>query len=298
MKLIVNGRDFTSLCVGLTLEDNIYAASAVLTARIVFENHNGYLPPLFAFCGDDVVLEDKGQVFRGCVSEVEVIGKEGVFEITAYDKGHLLAKNDVYGIFSSNCVENARKALRQAGLAAGELPDKRCRSFVSYGGMTAKAVIDESYGEGYFTEYEGDRLNVCKVGERSVGLSPSMMFDIRSVESVDDMVNMVSLTNSKHRVIYNTESSEDINKYGKYHKYRQISRNESGAQVARSMLKGVHKSASVIMGGEFALKKGRSVVFDLERYGLVGSYIIESVRHEITDGVHTTGIGVRHGSIL
>ena len=58
MKLIVNGRDFTALCTELTLEDNIYAASAVLTAQVVFENHDGYLPPIFAYCGNEVVLEE------------------------------------------------------------------------------------------------------------------------------------------------------------------------------------------------------------------------------------------------
>ena len=31
MKLIINGRDFTSLCVGLTLEDNVYSSAASLT---------------------------------------------------------------------------------------------------------------------------------------------------------------------------------------------------------------------------------------------------------------------------
>ena len=63
MKLIINGRDFTSLCVGLALEDNIYSSAASLTAQIVFENHDGYLPPVFAYCGDEVTLEDGDVIF-------------------------------------------------------------------------------------------------------------------------------------------------------------------------------------------------------------------------------------------
>lgn len=298
MKLIVNGRDFTALCTELTLEDNIYAASAVLTAQVVFENHDGYLPPIFAYCGNEVVLEDKGEIFRGNIIEVNVAGKECVFEITAVEKSNLLAKNDVFGIFSSSAAANGRKVLSQVGLSAGNLPAKTCRSFASYGGMTAKEVIDMSYGEGYFVDFEGGKVHIRKVGEGEIALSGSMIFDIRSAESIADMVNMVSLTNSKHRVIYNTKSNDDIEKYGKYHKYRQITRNESSSAVAKEMLQGMKRSAKILMGGELGVKKGRMVEFNLARFGLEGRYAIESVRHSVSGGVHTTEIEVKHESLL
>ena len=298
MKLIAAGRDFTSLCVGLTLEDNIYAASKVLSADIVFENHDGYLPPVFAYCGDEVVLEDGGEVFRGNVTSVKVRGKDGIFTITAFEKSHLLARNDVYGFFSSSCAESARKAVSQCGLAYGDMPYKTCRSFASYGGMTAKEVIDECYGEGYFIEYAGGKVCIRKAGEREIALSPGMIFDIRSAESAHEMVNEVSLTDSKHRVIYNTKSNSDIEKYGKYHKYRQISRNESSTAVGKAMMKGIVRRADIVMGGEFKVTKGSLVSFSLARYGLEGKYLIESVLHSIKDGVHLTEIGVKHESIL
>ena len=298
MKLVVAGRDFTSLCVGLTLEDNIYAASKVLCADIVFENHDGYLPPVFAYCGDQVVLSDGVEVFRGNVIEVEVMGKEGIFSITAHEKSHLLARNDVCGFFSTSCADNARKAVSQCGLECGDMPYKTCRSFASYGGMTAKEVIDECYGEGYFVECDGSRVSVRKAGESEIALSAGMIFSIRSEESIMEMVNEVSLTDSKHRVIYNTKSNSDIKKYGKYHKYRQISRNESGAAVAKAMLKGLVRRADIVMGGELRVKKGSLIRFDLARYGLEGRYLIESVLHSVRDGVHLTEIGVKHESIL
>ncbi len=298
MKLIVNGRDFTSLCVEVTLEDNIYASAAALTARIVFENHDGYLPPVFAYCGDEVTLEDDGVIFKGTVVRVEVNGKAGYFKVNALEKSHLLSKNDVYGVFSSSAAGNARKAIESVGLTAGKLESKTCRGFASYGGMTAKEVIDVSYGEGYFAQWDGDAVSIMKVGGKETMLSPSMIFDIQSVESVENMVNEVSLTNSKNRVIYNTESNEDIRKYGKYHKYRQITKNQSAQAVAKEMLEGIRKTASVKMGGHFALKKGWMVSFDLERYGLVGRYVIESVLHSVRGGVHLTEIEVKHESLL
>ena len=298
MKLIINGRDFTSLCVGLALEDNIYSSAASLTAQIVFENHDGYLPPVFAYCGDEVTLEDGDVIFRGSIIRVEVNGKAGCFMVNAVEKSHLLSKNDVYGIFSSNAAQNARKAIESVGLTAGRLEGKTCRGFASYGGMTAKEVIDASYGDGYFVRCDGDAVSIMRAGSEEIGLNGSMIFDIRSVESVENMVNKVSLTNSKNRVIYNTESYEDVRKYGKYHKYRQITRNQSASAVAKEMLEGIRKTAKLQMGGQFKLRKGWAVSFDLERYGLVGRYVIESVRHRVADGVHTTEIEVKHESLL
>ena len=298
MKLIINGRDFTSLCVGLTLEDNVYSSAASLTAQIVFENHDGYLPPVFAYCGDEVTLEDGDVIFRGSIIRVEVNGKAGYFKVNAVEKSHLLSKNDVYGIFSSNAAQNARKAIESVGLTAGRLEGKTCRGFASYGGMTAKEVIDASYGDGYFVRCDGDTVSIMRAGSEEIGLNGSMIFDIRSVESVENMVNKVSLTNSKNRVIYNTESYEDVRKYGKYHKYRQITRNQSASAVAKEMLEGIRRTAKLQMGGQFKLRKGWAVSFNLERYGLVGRYVIESLRHRVADGVHTTEIEVKHESLL
>lgn len=290
----------TSLCVGLNMEDNIYACAAVLHGSIVFENHDGYLPPVFVYCGDEAVLSDSGkEIFRGRVIEVGVTGRQGVFSFTAYEDSHRLAKNDVYGIFSSSAAANARKAIEQAGLSADELPYKICRAFACYGGMTAKEVIDECYGDGYYVDMRNGKAGVYKVGHDEVGLSNEAVFDIVSKSSVGDMVNFVSLTNSKHSVIYNTKSNDNINKYGKYHKYYQISKNVSPAGYAEAAMRGIVDKADVTVTGDLGLSKGCLVSFDLERYGLSGKYLIESVRHTVTGGVFTSEIGViKYGSLL
>lgn len=300
MTLTVGGRDLTSLCVSLDIKDNIYSCSSVMSCSIVFENHDGYLPPIFVYCGDEAVLTDNEEViFKGMVLEVGVVGKDGIFSFEAYEDSHRLAKNQVYGIFSCSASENARRAIEACGLKAGALPNESCRPFNSYGGLTAKRVIDECYGDGYYIGMKDGFVGVYKTGRSEIGLNSEVIFNIVSKSSARDMVNFVSLTDSKDRVIYNTKSSKDISKYGQYRKYSQISQNTDAASYAKAALRGLIDKADITASGDFRLKKGCLVTFDLERYGLVGGYVIESVRHKVSGGIFISEIGVvKHGSIL
>lgn len=286
MKLVIGGNDFTSLCEYMTLESDISWAADVLTCRIIFENHDGYLPPVYAKTGDDVRLYDgENTVFSGEAVSVTTYGADGVFEVQAMERSHVLAKSHVKGYFEGR--EGLERAFSQAGITLKSCPALSYAPFSSRGGLTAWDVFKKAAGDSCYLRY-GSAADIIKKGTTVYSADSSSIISIVSKDDAEDICSKAVVVGYGGRELYSASDKALSEKYGQVTKYITAARNADGKSLAQSALKGEIKRAEVTLIGTFVPQKGGKTDFFLERYGLSGRYDIVNVLHTAEEGVLLT----------
>ena len=288
IRVYLDKREVTGITLHLQLEKHISTAAARLQCVIARED-GGFLPQISAVCGDPLWVEyDNHTVFRGTVTATS--GDRFCLQVTAYDKARALATNELLGIFQGSPRQIADTVCRRIGLQLGEAPNGSNSLITSQGGLTGLSVLRQAAGNDYFVSYENDRVSLLKKGAIRAALTAgTAILSLTHGQSIESIVNYALITNNKGQVVAEAMDHPNCNRYGEVRRYYQ---NTGGADslsaLAQSKLRGTETRCQMTLLGNFSVGCGMALPLSLPQLNLVGDFLIESVTHRVSEGIHTT----------
>lgn len=287
MKLWIRGQEVTAAAGLVTLEKSRRDTAAVLTCRLWTAPADRYFPDLTLAVGDAAVLRraDGTAVFTGAVQEVRRTPEQ--VQLTAYDRGVYLSRNEISGVFCGSGGEIVRAVAARLGIAVGAVDaQSRYQTIVTRSGTAASAVLRQAAGEDREIAMEGEVLTVRRSVGEPVPLPTDRILAASCAGSIRRMVNRGVVLSRKGTVLARQENTGDVRTYGQLQAVRTLSGTDAAAQ-ARELLRRLEKTAEVTVLGDLNLRCGGLVQLTAG-WGLSGRWRAAACRHCWQNGVFTT----------
>lgn len=291
----------------LNRSDNIEGLGQEVSFDYVFNRHDRYTRDLRPELGDGVILrEDNTELFEGTLTAFSD-NYAGAITYTAFDHGHILAKNQCYIQFSDIATDVAITHLCKChGIEANccSIPEKVNKNY--YGDTLADAIKDMigmatfATGKKYRLEVRGQKVFVEEYKDLEIELisksaTNTGVFDplmaganISSTGSTDKMFNYVKVLDDDGKLLSMAKDDESIKRFGRYHKV------ETGVTaVADSILKSVKDpevTLTLTLMGDNKCRSGRVITIDKKKY------IVTNCSHSYTGNTHTMQVDLQDAS--
>lgn len=267
-------------------------AAAVLTASLLLAPADAYFQKLSLAAGDPVRLlgEAGEELFLGSVHQ---IGRtEDAAEITAYDRGVYLARNELHGLFLGSGGEIAAQVAARLGIPLGRVEaDGQYKVIVTRAGQSALSILRRAVGAGREISVQNGALTVtASGGGPAVRLAAERMLSVSSRAGIGEMVNRCVVLRRNGGVLSQTENGADIAAYGQFQRVRL----HSGEEPAE-LLHGRTMSARAVMLGDLSVRCGGTATADgplFSAWGLRGTYAVTAVEHAWEKGLFTTAMSL------
>lgn len=272
----------------LTLSHSVYQGAAILTATLLTQPADTYFPRLTLALGDPAVLQQDGtSLFVGGVQEMRRSPQR--VELTAYDRGVALTRNELYGAFAGTGAQIAAQIAQRLGIATGSVQTQQgYQTILSTAGQSAYDLLRQAVGPGVPIYMEGEKLCVGPGTGSPVAIPNDHILEIESVGDLTHMVNSaVVLKRGTAVPLASAQNGADITKYGQFQAVRTSTGGDPGQQ-ARDALAGLAFSASLTVTGDLALRCGGSVSLESPQAGLSGAYAVTALTHRWRAGVFTS----------
>ncbi len=280
-----------------------------LSFNIAF-NDTRFFPANPCGIGDMIMLENKGEVFRGIVVSEQRSGRQPL-QYTAMDFSFYLNKSqEVYQFNSISATSAILQILRDFSIPIGNVvsiaatinkiyKDKALSDII----RDILATVEAETGDKYVMEMRAGKLYVepqkilrveglfslaANLEEHS--LQTSIGGPSRSL-SITEMFNSVKLVNNND-VIHTAKDEALIEKYGLLQQVIEVEDTNRGKAIAigSNSLKEsgriTEKSSLAIMGHD-EVRAGRLIEIEEETTGMKGLYIIEGCSHVVKNRIHT-----------
>lgn len=288
MILMIRNQAVEQVLRGLTLSKARSEAAATVTAQLLTDAADHYLPGLTVAVGDPVrLLEDDGTaVFSGAVQEVRRTGE--TVTLVAYDRGIYLTGNELYGVFAGTGAQIAAQVAGKLGIALGAVDAQGVyRTIVSTSGSTAFSILRQAVGEDREIWMEGAILRVGRERGQTVTVNPGAVLSVESRASIREMVDRAVVLRRGGALAAVRENAAHIAAYGQFQAVETLSGTDAASQ-AGEMLRGKSMTASATVLGDLALRCGGRVVLSAPEWGLEGMYRITECLHRWERGGYTT----------
>lgn len=276
----------------LTLSKTRSEAAATVTAQLLADAADNYLPGLTVAVGDPIrLLEDDGTaVFSGAVQEVR--RSAGTVTVVAYDRGIYLTRNELYGVFAGTGAQIAAQVAGKLGIALGAVDARPlCRTIVSTSADTAFSILRQAVGEDREIWMEGAILRVGRENGEPVSLNPGAVLSAESRASIRQMVNRGVVLRRGGEMAAARENAADLAAYGQFQSVETLSGTDAAAQ-AEELLRGKTMTASLTVLGDLALRCGGRVRIAAPEWGLEGTYRVTECLHRWERGLFTTELEI------
>ncbi len=295
IRVIYNDADITGIVTACSVEKNISAAGMQATVTVICSPPDRYLPRINPVCGRRVDVELNGErVFRGTVERVAFSSDTLSIVIVCFDIASRLAKNEVYAALTGTADGITKTVCRLAGLPAGTIYEKSGKLFIPPStGLTALAAIKKAYGGNCVIDAVDGRVCVSQPRRKVVALKSALLLGVTAEDSAENIVNSVEVIGYKGRTDAVANDSASIAAYGLRRRYMSLQGARGTAvTTAKSGIVSPVTRAAATVAGNTAVTCGAIAVFDAAAWGLSGEYMVASVRHNVSDGVFTTEIGM------
>lgn len=276
----------------LTLSKSRSEASATLTASLLTDAADNYLPGLSVAVGDPIrLLEDDGAaVFSGAVQEVRRTGE--TVTLVAYDRGIYLTRNELYGVFAGTGAQIAAQVAGKLGIALGVVDAQPIyRTIVSTSADTAFSILRRAVGEDREVWMEGAILRVGRERGETVAVNSGAVLTVESRASIREMVDRAVVLRRGGALAASRENAAHIAAYGQFQAVETLSGTDAASQ-AGEMLRGKTLTASLTVLGDLALRCGGRVVLSAPEWGLEGTYRVTECLHHWERGLYTTELEI------
>ena len=241
---------------------------------------------------------DNKQVFVGIITTREKTAEVGTWSYVAMDFMHYLLKSTGTYKFKKRTAEYIAKKLcndmkiQTTNLARTKysIPKLICEDEPIYD------IIVKAYrkakghtGRKYMPLMKGRKLSVITKGLSSgVVLSQdSNVTDATYSDSLDNMINRVRIFSEKGKQLGKVESKTSIKKYGIFQSTYTKEEKVNAKKIAKAMLTGVTKEASVSAIGNIKAISGYSITIKDKATGLTGKFYITEDCHTFENGAYT-----------
>lgn len=303
INVYINDTNISGGVFELSIAKNILAAASECKVKAIKENEEAYLQIFDAKCGDTVWVRDVEEsstqvLFCGKVSSVGYVPCESVLELTAYDITRTLVQNELYGYFYGSADSITRKVCEKVGVKCGYVEPGRSTQIMPSVGFTAMDIIKTAYGDGYFFEANGEKIEVFKVGCAVVDARDTDILSLASYEDTDKVKNRATVLNFKGWGLYTAESKQSIDTHGLRQTYERLAGvlGTQGAQAKGALKNKIH-GAELTLFGDIRIKSGMEIMLNHTKYNLSGKFLITDVVQKIVGGVHTTHIKISEESV-
>lgn len=302
--------DISELVESITWSGDYQQAARRLEVSLVSSPTDYYLPKVDVKLGNMLkLLTDEGkELFRGYVfyRERSTVG----IKVTAYDGLVYLTKSKATYNFKKMTAEAiTKKVAGDFGIPVGNLISTGIvQSFIADSQriydiiMQAYTGASKQNGKKYMPIMREGKLNVLEKGKvvvKYVLSSDSNIQDATYSESIENMINRVKIYDENKKLVGTVENAEWIKLYGVLQDVYVKEKDKDAKTVAKSMLKGMERSAS-LMGvlGNTDCITGCAVMVKEPYTGLNGLFYIDNDTHTWRDGQYTMALGLNFQNVM
>ena len=140
----------------------------------------------------------------------------------------------------------------------------------------------------YMPVMDGTKVSVIEKGDSS-GVTLTNGVNVLSssyTDTVDNMIDLVKIYNSKHKLVGAVSNDKHLKTYGVYQAAYQKESGKNATKAAKAMLVGTTREAQVEALGDIRAVSGNSMKMKDPTTGLEGKFYITSDSHTFENNVH------------
>ena len=295
MRIVVNDKDITNICVNATWSGDIDERSRSLNFTYLY-NPKISMTLIKIEIGDSINLfDDKNRLlYVGVVTEVASSLSGSDVSVTSRDVLWYLGKNKLAGVYTGSAETIARKILDEFGIPVGNLESVAVdKTVISTGDKTIYKAISEAYGEDYYIVALGEKVEVRKKGSEVVAVisGKANLIDASYKKSMEDMVNKVIVLNDDNRKTFEISAEENL-KYVILQEVIKAEKDKDVAISAKEKLVGIKDASNITAMGNFDVVSGKAVIIQDTSNGFTGKFLVTSDSHSFSGGEHTMSLTV------
>lgn len=288
MRLYINSQMVLPVLGRMELRKTRSEASATLTATLYTAAGDTYFQKLSLAVGDVVrLLDDDGaEAFLGSIHSLRRNPQQ--VELTAYDRGVYLTRNELTGVFSGSPAAIVGQVAEELSIPVGTVEaESGWKCIAAHSRMTAFDILRQAVGEKREIFVRDGALHVTKSGWTVYVLDPSRVLEAEGEASVRHMVNRAQVVDRTGAVLATAAQQADISRYGRFQTIL-AKDGTSPAQQAKNALRGLERAGEVLVLGHLNYRCGCAVELHCPDWGLDGVYAVTGAAHLWERGLYTT----------
>ena len=290
MRLYINQQMVLPVLGRMELRKMRSEACATLTATLYTAVDDTYFQKLSLAVGDAVRLLDENgkEAFLGSVHSLRRTPQQ--VELTAYDAGIYLTRNELTGVFSGTPAAIVAQVAEELDIPLGTVETENGRKCISCGSsMSAFAILRQAVGEKREISVADGALHVTKSGWTVYALEPSHVLEAEGEATLQPMVNRALVADRTGVVVASASNAAEISRYGRFQAVL-AKDGTSPAQQAKNALRGLEKGGEVLLLGNLNYRCGCAVELHRPDWGLDGVYAVTGAAHLWEGGLYTTNL--------
>ena len=306
------GTDISNLVTRVTWSGNRLQAARKLEFTYLFEPRDSNIPVHIINLGETVQgyssIIDTTPVFQGNVYNIERDTNSSVITVTAYDNLFILSKSKTTKKYTDMTAEDiTRSVCAEMGILVGNLATTGQKITLIAQEKTGYQIIMMAYtqaskktGKKYHPVMNVDKLDVIEKGTLIEFTASQYVNEENSTykESIENMVNRVMITDEQGNFIGYQGDEDWMKKYSMIQSVYKKSPNRNTDEEVKAMLKGVERSGTIELLGDYAVKSSYSIKIDDLITNLTGQFYVKSDSHEFENGIHTMRLEIEFENMM
>lgn len=269
-----------------------------------------FIPIVNLEVGDTITLHENNKVhnriyFKGTIWDKSKSADVREIDIVCKDEGIRLTKNRGSYKFKNIMPEAiVAKIAKDFGIGIGYLSPTNKKISRNFLGDNLYTIIISAYNLSntgkYIVRFIDNKLYVLKKG---ITMSKELKGDYNMLstsvsESLDGMVNRVSIYNKDDKLIRNIDNANDIKLYGVLSEYLKVTDGKDYMEKANKMLRGLDRKITVTNFGNIDYVTGNAVIVKEANTGLNGKFFIDGDEHNFKNGIYTNKLVLNFENIV
>ncbi len=303
--------DITNIIPDVQISGDLLGASRTLKFSYVYSDIDPNILTATVEMGDLVqVFQNNKQLFYGRVFKIDKGTNSNTIDVTCYDYGIYLKKNQHSYKFRYITPEAAtRKICGKFNIDTGNIASTGISISRNYFGVDLYSIIIGMFyqaslinGKKYMIRFAGEKLSVIEKGDSNTSQLLQSGYNLLTSnisESIDNMVNSVAIFDKNDDPLpIEIKNDNDIKLYGLMQGYLKLDDSGKYDEKARSMLKGIERTMSVTSFGNTECITGNTVIVKEPVTKLYGLFYIDSDVHAWKNGIYTNKLVLNFQNIM
>lgn len=306
------GTDISNLVTRITWSGNRLQVARKLEFTYIFEPRDANIPVHIVNLGETVQgftsVVDTVPVFQGNVYNIERNTQSSTITVTAYDNLFILSKSKTTKKYTDMTAEDVtRSVCAEMGIKVGNLAVTGQKMTFIAQEKTGYQIIMMAYtqaskktGKKYHPVMNVDSLDVIEKGTLLDFTASQYVNEENSMykESIENMVNRVMITDEQGNFIGYQGNEDWMKKYSMIQSVYKKSPNRNTDEEVKTMLKGVERSGTIELLGDYTVKSSYSIKIDDLITNLTGQFYVKSDTHEFENGIHTMRLEIEFENMM
>lgn len=304
--------DVTELAQAITWSGDYQQCARTLDIELISSYTDKNIPVITCELGSIVTLTSDNKIlFEGIVFERQKSTDSNTINITCYDRGIYLKRNEATYKFSGITAEAiVKRVCADFGISIGSVATTGIKISRNFVGVTLYQIMQTAYtlaaeqtGKQYIIRFSGKKLNVIEkkaTNETLIIEGGTNLMSASTSESISNMINQIAIYNSKDVLVKTLKSSENIKLFGLMQSSMKQPDKQDVSAKAKKILSdnGVIQKIVINNLGNIANITGGTVIVREPYTGVYGLFYIDSDTHTWKLGQYYNKLTVNFKSIM